>query len=442
MSADKPKSVPERATRRSGVSTPIRTPSPLSTAPVSSHHETLAPYESTPLLGTAPSRTYTPSVQQSHTAGPSQAAHYHGNLETDTLDLDDEIMFRPRAPSRPRQSIGALVTQRSKYYIPVLDWLAHYDFSTFGGDLIAGLTVACLIIPQSMSYASSLAHLPPVAGLWSTAIPGLVYSMLGTCRQLSVGPEAALSLLVGQMVTEIIEGDPHSVPQHPEKVAIQVAIIITMQVGLFTFFLGICRLGFLDVVLSRALLRGFITAIAIIILIEQLVPMLGLNAILQHGSSMHPIDKLTFVVQNIGKTNIPTAILSAIALSVLIGAKSIKQYFKDVRALRYIPEIFLTVVISTILTGVLRLDHEGVAVLGKLEGGLHSPFGIPFRTSFLQHFRRTLPTAAVIAVVGYVDSIVAAKENSAKFGYAISPNREVSYGGPASSVRMNCALTM
>ena len=101
-----------------------------------------------------------------------------------------------------------------------------------------------------------------------------------------MGPEAALSLLVGQVVTQLTLSDPHTIPDNPEKVAIAIAIVITLQVsrlrrlepfllrilsqvGLITFLLGICRLGFLDVVLSRPLLRGFITAVGIIILIEQ-----------------------------------------------------------------------------------------------------------------------------------------------------------------------------
>jgi MFS superfamily sulfate permease-like transporter len=106
-------------------------------------------------------------------------------------------------------------------------------------------------------------------------------------RQLSVGPEAALSLLVGQVITQLTLSDPHTIPANPEKVAIAIAIVITLQVGhtrrasvlllirqrrqvgMITFLLGICRLGFLDVVLSRPLLRGFITAVGIIILIEQ-----------------------------------------------------------------------------------------------------------------------------------------------------------------------------
>ena len=82
-----------------------------------------------------------------------------------------------------------------------------------------------------MSYANGLAKLTPVAGLWSAAIPALIYGALGTCRQLSLGPEAALSLLIGQMIQEVIWSDRHTVPKYPELEAAAIAIITTFQVS-------------------------------------------------------------------------------------------------------------------------------------------------------------------------------------------------------------------
>lgn len=394
-----------------GQDTPARTASTISIGRPPSQ------YESSPLMGSKSSSAarYTSGGRRAsaNASGPSgstvKAESVNGADDECYDDIDDADALELPAPQRRRQSLRSIVKQRSKYYIPVLDWLAHYDIKLLGGDITAGVTLACLIIPQSMSYASSLAHLTPVAGLWSVAIPGLVYAMLGTCRQLSDGPEAALSLLVGQMVNEVVNGDPHAIPKDAEKVAIQVACVITLQVGVFTFLLGILRLGFLDVVLSRALLRGFITAIGVIIFIEQLLPMLGLSALLHGASSMHPIEKLFFVIEHVSKTNMHTATLSAVALSILIGMRIIKQRVGG--WVRYIPEIFLVVVASTgelreclalrhvylnsqgfwtVITAMFRLDGHGVDVLGKLQGGIGLPFGMPFRTEYLRHFRRTV----------------------------------------------------
>jgi MFS superfamily sulfate permease-like transporter len=100
---------------------------------------------------------------------------------------------------------------------------------------------------------------------YAAAIPAFIYAFLGTSRQLNVAPEAALSLIVGQTVSTILHADPHHEPEDVELVGLTVASIIVVQVGLISFLLGFLRLGFIDVVLSRALLRGFVSAIAIVI---------------------------------------------------------------------------------------------------------------------------------------------------------------------------------
>lgn len=104
-----------------------------------------------------------------------------------------------------------------------------------------------------------------IGGKFAAAVPGFVYAMLGSSRQLNVGPEASLSLIVGQTITSLIHSDPHGPLEDPESLALAIATIITFQVGLFTFILGFVRLGFIDVILSRALLRGFVTAVAVVI---------------------------------------------------------------------------------------------------------------------------------------------------------------------------------
>lgn len=115
---------------------------------------------------------------------------------------------------------------------------------------------------------------------FSAAIPGIVYALLGTSRQLNVAPEAALSLLVGQAVDEILHSDPHTHPIDPNAISLAISTIITFQVGLISFLLGLFRLGFLDVVLSRALLRGFVTAVAVVIMM--FVPSCGIHAVSLH----------------------------------------------------------------------------------------------------------------------------------------------------------------
>lgn len=177
-----------------------------------------------------------------------------------------------------------------------------------------------VLVPQSMSYATNLAKLTPVNGLFGAAVPPLIYSLLGTCRQLSVGPESALSLLMGEAITKFIAEAIHSNGEmisdaEKLKIAVTVASVITFEAGVITFGLGILRLGFLDAILSRALLSGFISAVGLVIFIAQLVPILGLEeAIAKAPPAETTLAKLHLVLSNIRETNR----LVSINLSTLI----------------------------------------------------------------------------------------------------------------------------
>ncbi|CAE6441231.1 unnamed protein product [Rhizoctonia solani] len=331
---------------------------------------------------------------------------------------------------REPTSTWGVFKMRSKYYVPALDWLPNYSFSLFWGDFAAGLTVASLVIPMSMSYASGLARLDPLAGLISAAVPGLIYALFGSSRQLSVGPEAALSLLVGQAVTQVLHGDPTA--KVPHSVGLAVSTMITFQVGFFSFALGLLRLGFIDVVLSRALLRGFVTAVAVVITIEQLIPMLGLVK-LEHSIKPVPvttIDKFLFIVQNAGThAHWLTTIISFATLVALLSARAVKRRLakrEGWRWVKFIPEVFLAVVIATALCDKFDWDLQGVDILGSasIKKGAKL-FDFPVKHANLKFLKATTSTAVLISVVGYLDSVVAAKQNAARFGYSISPNREL-----------------
>ncbi|OCH93490.1 sulfate anion transporter [Obba rivulosa] len=333
----------------------------------------------------------------------------------------------PRGPPVRRRSTWAKV----RYYIPSTAWIPEYSFSLLGGDMLAGVTVACMLIPQSVSYASSLAKLSPVTGLFSAAIPGIVYALLGTSRQLNVAPEASLSLLVGQAVEEILHSDPHSHPHthplDPELVKLAVATIITFQVGLISFLLGIFRLGFLDVVLSRALLRGFVTAVAVVIMIEQLIPMFGLTE-LQHDFQLHStLDKMVFLVEHVWThAHHLTTAISFGALAALLFFRYFKRAFKRYWFIYRLPEVLIVVVLSTILSDRFGWAEDGVDILGDVPINTGpSLLQFPIRQFTIHYLRRTTSTAVLISIIGFLDSIVAAKQNASRFGYSVSPNREL-----------------
>ncbi|KAF8514018.1 sulfate permease [Hysterangium stoloniferum] len=313
--------------------------------------------------------------------------------------------------------------------------------SRLGGDFLAGVTLACILVPQSISYATSLAKLSPLTGLFSASIPGLIYSVLGSSRQLNVGPEAALSLLVGQAVQDIlgslaVAGSDQPfidfIKRNPENVAIAIGTIITLQAALITLLLGIFRLGFIDVILSRALLRGYVTAIAIVIFIDQCIPIFGLSA-LQSASSESldsTLNKALFLIKYIfidPRAHWLTASIGFGTMALLVVVRSAKRSAsKRFDWPKWIPEVTLVVIVLTVLSAVLDWEKAGVAILGRVKPVTDSTlFAFPINGLNFKLFKRTASTALLISVIGFLDSVAAAKENSVRFGYSISPNREL-----------------
>ncbi|KZO90611.1 sulfate permease [Calocera viscosa TUFC12733] len=315
---------------------------------------------------------------------------------------------------------------RVRYYVPATRWMMEYKLSYLWGDTVAAITVATVIIPLSLSYASSLAHLDPFSGLFAAAVQPLVYSLLGSCAHLSVGPEGSLSLLVGQAIQRILHDDPHS-GDDAAAVGSEVATMITFQVGMISLCLGLLRLGFIDVVLSRSLLRGFVTAVSLVIVIEQLVPMLGLSHV-HAGTDLHTaFDKCIFLVQHLRESQMPTAILSLCSISFLIVTRTIKTRFKKrFGFLTYLPEILICVIVTTILCSAFEWQALGIEVLGAVSfSSRKSFFALPLQRTNLRFFKQAFPTAIFCSIVGFIDSVVAAKQNAQRFRYSVSPNREL-----------------
>ncbi|KAL5113992.1 hypothetical protein ACEQ8H_008139 [Pleosporales sp. CAS-2024a] len=298
-----------------------------------------------------------------------------------------------------------------RYYIPLLNWTQQYQWRYLKGDLVAAVTMASFYIPMALSYASNLAHVPPVHGLYSFALNPLIYAVLGTCPQMIVGPEAPGSLLVGEIVRENIKkgttGD-----QDGRRNA-EIAGIVTCLAGAFILVAGFCRLGFLDNVLSRPFLRGFISAIGVVIFVDQLIPQMGLARLaadqVSHGST---IDKVAFLFRNVAHAHGLTCAMSFGAFGSIMFFREFKKRFQPrYPSVAYIPDRFLVVVLSAILTWRYELDQKGVAVLGDVNssGGHLFAIHFPFETSHLKYASDAINTALIIALLGFFESSVAAK---------------------------------
>ena len=279
--------------------------------------------------------------------------------------------------------------------------------------------MASFYIPMALSLASNLAHIPPINGLYTFFFNTLVYALLGTCPQMVVGPEAAGSLLTGAVVKETIDKGTHS--ENDDLQHAHVAGMVTGLAGAVITTAGLCRLGFLDGVLSRPFLRGFISAIGIVILVDQLIPEMGLDTAAahsvaaQHGSSL---DKILFLFRHGHEAHRLTCAVSFSTIAIVLVLRELKRRIQPrMHWVAYIPDRFIVVVLSAVLTWQFDWENQGLKILGDIrtEG---RPFKVHFwfdKTNF-RHVNDAFSTAFIVAVLGFFESSVAAKSLGAGSG--------------------------
>ena len=285
--------------------------------------------------------------------------------------------------------------------LPILQWAPNYHRSDLRGDLSAGLTVGIMLIPQGMAYAL-LAGVPPIYGLYAGLIPTFIYALFGTSPQLSVGPVAILSLVVSAGLAGIVE--------RTQLPYLELAALLTLMVGVLKVTFGLFRLGFLVNFLSYPVLSGFTSAAAVIIGISQMKHILGVEV----GRRPRILGTLEELWPQIPETNLPTLAIAVIGLAVIL-------YLKRVKSL--LPAPLLVVVLGILAVWLLKLNYQGVSVVGEVPDGL-PPFSIPGVDWEL--VKMMFPLALTVALIGYVQSIAVAKkvQEGHKY-YRINPNQEL-----------------
>lgn len=286
-------------------------------------------------------------------------------------------------------------------WVPALGWMRGYDARRdLAGDVSAGLTVAVMLIPQGMAYAM-LAGLPPVIGLYASVVPLLVYALLGTSRQLAVGPVAMVSLLVATGVGALAEAGSSEY--------VLLAVVLAGMVGVLQLAMGVFRLGKLVTFLSHPVISGFTSAAAIIIGLSQLKHLLG--ASIPRSAHLHEL--LLNASRALPDTSLPTLAIGAVAVVILLVLKK--------RAPRF-PGALTVVVLGTLVTWGFGLHEAGVAIVGDVPAGLPTPSVPGFDLAKLSAL---LPTALVISLVGFMESISVAKAFARKNRYEVDANQEL-----------------
>ena len=300
-------------------------------------------------------------------------------------------------------------------HLPILDWGARYDRATFTSDLMAGLVVTIMLIPQSLAYAT-LAGLPPQMGLYASIAPLIAYAIFGTSRAMAVGPVAVVSLMTASAASRI------AAPGSP--LYIHAALALALMSGVMMLAMGLLRMGALAKLLSNPVVNGFTMASSVIIAASQIGPLIGVTT---SGQTLSVIGR-TFV-GHFASFNPRTAILGLGALAFLFWVrKGLKPLLlalglKDPAAgLVAKAGPVLAIAATTLAVRVFGLSAVGVATVGRVPTGL-PPWTPPPAAGPV--WLQMAPPALFISIIGFVSSISVAQALAAKRRQRIEPSQEL-----------------
>ena len=285
-------------------------------------------------------------------------------------------------------------------YLPIAGWLPDYERSWLRADAIAAATVWALLVPEAMAYAS-LAGMPPETGLWTAPLALLGYAVFGTSKQLNVGPSSTVAVLSLSVVAPIAGGDPEAF--------ISLTSWLAILLGVMFIIFGIFKAGFIADFMSKPVLDGFIVGLALTIAAGQLHKLFGLDV---DGSNF--FQDIWFVVRDLGETNWAT---------FLVGAASLAALFLIDRFIPRLPGALVVMFAAIIIVSISSLEERGVHIVGEIPGGL-PPFGFPDSVGF-SIIVSLIPGALAILIVGFAESVAAARSYASKHGYEIDASQEM-----------------
>ena len=295
-------------------------------------------------------------------------------------------------------------------YLPILQWLPSYQFSWLRADIVAGLTVWAVMVPESMAYAG-IAGVPPLVGLYTVPIPLIAYAIFGTSRTMVIGPDSATALISMGTVGAVVAS--HSgATQIAEFVAITSALALI--VGVIFLVLGLARMGWVANFIPTPVMKGFIQGLVWVTIIGQVPKLFGIDG--QHGNFFEQTFK---IIPELTNANMVT---TAIGLGSLVLLFLIKRYVPK------LPSALTALVVSIVVVSVFDLSAQGVDIVGKVEAGLPA---LAMPNFSMSQVELLIPGALAIVLLGYAETLGAAKAASAKCGGSIDPNQELVALGPA-----------
>ncbi|HBO3684687.1 TPA: SulP family inorganic anion transporter [Pseudomonas aeruginosa] len=283
-------------------------------------------------------------------------------------------------------------------WVPGLDSLLHYRRAWFRPDVQAGLSVAAIQIPTAIAYAQ-IAGFPPQVGLYACILPMLIYALIGSSRQLMVGPDAATAAMVAAAITPLAAGDPQRL--------VDLSMIVAIMVGLFSIVAGLARAGFIASFLSRPILVGYLNGIGLSLLVGQLGKLFGYEA-----ATSGFVAGILVLLENLLHIHWPTLILGSLSLLLMVLLP---------RRFPQLPGALCGVLLASLAAALLGLDRYGVELLGEVPAGLPQ---LSWPQTSLEELKSLLRDATGITVVSFCSAMLTARSFAARHGYSINANHE------------------
>ncbi|MDE5046077.1 SulP family inorganic anion transporter [Pseudomonas aeruginosa] len=283
-------------------------------------------------------------------------------------------------------------------WVPGLDSLLHYRRAWFRPDVQAGLSVAAIQIPTAIAYAQ-IAGFPPQVGLYACILPMLIYALIGSSRQLMVGPDAATAAMVAAAITPLAAGDPQRL--------VDLSMIVAIMVGLFSIVAGLARAGFIASFLSRPILVGYLNGIGLSLLVGQLGKLFGYDA-----ATSGFVAGILALLENLLHIHWPTLILGSLSLLLMVLLP---------RRFPQLPGALCGVLLASLAAALLGLDRYGVELLGEVPAGLPQ---LSWPQTSLEELKSLLRDATGITVVSFCSAMLTARSFAARHGYSINANHE------------------
>ena len=283
-------------------------------------------------------------------------------------------------------------------WVPGLDSLLHYRRAWFRPDVQAGLSLAAIQIPTAIAYAQ-IAGFPPQVGLYACILPMLIYALIGSSRQLMVGPDAATAAMVAAAITPLAAGDPQRL--------VDLSMIVAIMVGLFSIVAGLARAGFIASFLSRPILVGYLNGIGLSLLVGQLGKLFGYEA-----ATSGFVAGILALLENLLHIHWPTLILGSLSLLLMVLLP---------RRFPQLPGALCGVLLASLAAALLGLDRYGVELLGEVPAGLPQ---LSWPQTSLEELKSLLRDATGITVVSFCSAMLTARSFAARHGYSINPNHE------------------